>query len=211
MFSPQSFKETRINILHQLIKRRPLGVLSAIIDDEIIVNHIPFVLEEKEGEFGMLQCHVARANPVWKGLSQQKEVVVIFQGENSYISPSWYPSKQEHGKVVPTWNYIAVQARGLPKVIEDRHWLLAHVSTLSDAHESAMKEPWKVADAPAEYINKLTNAIVGIEIPITALNGTWKLSQNRSKEDQVGIIENLESQADANARSIAKALKSRMK
>lgn len=210
MFSPQSFKETRIDVLHQLIKSNSLGVLAAIVDDEIVVNHVPFLLEKTKNEFGTLQCHVAKANPVWKDLSKQKEIVVIFQGADSYISPSWYPSKQEHGKVVPTWNYIVVHARGVPKVIEDQEWLFNHVSQLSDQHEQNMKEPWKVTDAPSDYITKLTQAIVGIEIPITTLNGKWKVSQNRPKTDQIGVVENLEIQASDDAKNIANTIQKRI-
>lgn len=210
MFSPQSFKETRIDVLHQLIKSNSLGVLAAIVDDEIVVNHVPFLLEKTKNEFETLQCHVAKANPVWKDLSKQKEIVVIFQGADSYISPSWYPSKQEHGKVVPTWNYIVVHARGVPKVIEDQEWLFNHVSQLSDQHEQNMKEPWKVTDAPSDYITKLTQAIVGIEIPITTLNGKWKVSQNRPKTDQIGVVENLEIQASDDAKNIANTIQKRI-
>jgi transcriptional regulator len=149
-----------------------------------VVNHIPFLMRD-----GMLVGHVARANDVWKNLAG--ESVVIFQGPEAYITPSWYASKREHGKVVPTWNYAVVHAHGTPRAIEDRDWLYALVTELTDANEASRPQPWKVTDAPAEFVRAQLGAIVGIEIAVARLVGKWKASQNRSAADRRGVIEGL--------------------
>src|SRR5262245_60073347 len=135
--------------------------------------------------------HVARANEAWQRFSKSVPSVVIFQGAESYITPSWYPSKHAHGKAVPTWNYAVVHAHGLPVVIEDKAWLLSHVNQLTDLHEADQALPWKVSDAPPDYIDRLISAIVGIEIPISKLAGKWKVSQNRSESDKLGVAAGL--------------------
>jgi len=203
---PKSNQETNISTLHSVIKENPFAAWTTISEGKITANHIPFVLDENKGEFGTLTGHVARANPIWKTFSKDLESVIIFQGDHSYITPSWYPTKKEHGKAVPTWNYAVVHAYGNPNVIEDREWLLTHVNELTDTHESNQKQPWKVSDAPDEYINKLVKAIVGIEIPINRLVGKIKLGQNRSKSDQLGMVEGLSNEDSSQARSLANML-----
>lgn len=187
MYIPAYFEESRLDVLHSLIEKHTLGTFVVPTETELIANNIPFLIDGTRGPFGVLQAHVARANPVWKTLSSRIPSLVCFQGENNYISPSWYASKQEHGKVVPTWNYITVQAQGYPKFIEDKTWLLDFVTRLTNKHEAMMEMPWQVTDAPADYIDQLLGAIVGVEIPIERIQGKWKMSQNRSETDRANI------------------------
>lgn len=188
MYIPKHFEEPNLETLHDLIDQRPLGTLIVPTMAELIANNLPFLIDRARGPYGTLVAHVARANPVWKTPLSTISALVCFQGANNYISPSWYPSKREHGKVVPTWNYITVAAHGRPKFIEDKTWLLNLVTRLTQKHESQMQNPWQVTDAPADYIDSLLGAIVGVEIEITKIEGKWKMSQNRSGEDRAGIL-----------------------
>jgi len=156
------------------------------------VNHIPFLLRAD----GTLAGHVARANDVWRRFAEKPESIVVFQGPSGYVTPSWYPAKREHGKVVPTWNYAVVHAHGTPRAIDDKAWLRAFVTELTDANESREKAPWRVTDAPEEYVQAMLGAIVGIEIPVRALVGKWKVSQNRSEADRAGVAEGLAGRGD---------------
>jgi transcriptional regulator len=203
MYIPQAHEETDIDVLHALIRSHPLGTWVAQSNTELVANHLPFIIDTTRGEFGTLMCHVARANPVWQTHSRTMNSIVTFKGPQSYITPSWYPSKHAHGKAVPTWNYAVVHAQGLPQVIEDREWLLTHVAELTDTHESTQALPWKVSDAPPEYIDKLLAAIVGIEIPIARLIGKWKASQNRSTADKLGVIAGLTARGDPQSQDMA--------
>jgi transcriptional regulator len=197
MITPNVFKETDLDVLHGLIRSHPLGTWVTSEDDVLDVNHIPFVLDAAHGEYGVLRGHVNIANPVWRSLPTAKESIVVFQGADSYISPSWYPSKQEHGKVVPTWNYIVLHAHGIPRAITDEEWLFEHLNALTNQHESKRDQPWKVSDAPEEFTSKMVKAIVGIEIPISNLLGTWKASQNKQQPDKEGVVSGLNSTEDA--------------
>ncbi len=203
MHVPNKFKETNVDVLHDLVQSHPLGAWIVSKDDELEVNHLPFALDKTQGEFGVLKGHVSIANPVWKSLPTTKESIVVFQGAEAYITPSWYPSKQEHGKAVPTWNYVVVHAHGQPKAITDKDWLLEHLNTLTDQQESDQAKPWKVADAPASFTEKVLNAIVGIEIPISALNGAWKTSQNKTPADKAGVIDGLRSDEKTHSAEMA--------
>ena len=206
MYVPKFNDEKDITVLHSLVKSKPLGAWSAIANGEIVVNHIPFVLHENSGEFGTLVGHVARSNGIWQAFSTEVDSVVVFQGDQAYISPSWYPSKHKHGKAVPTWNYIVVHAHGIPRTIEDPQWIRQHVNELTDIHESGQQLPWKVSDAPEDYIDKLIGVIVGIEIPITKLTGKWKLGQNRPTADKMGSIAGLMSGDDPQSHGLANQL-----
>jgi transcriptional regulator len=157
--------------------------------DHLVVNHIPFMLDVGRGAHGTLVGHVARANPVWQQLGTS---VAVFQGPQAYVSPNWYPSKRSHGKVVPTWNYAVVHAHGQPRAIQSRDKVLAIVTRLTQTHEAGSAVPWAVSDAPADYIDQMLKAIVGIEIPIERLVGKWKATQNRSLPDRLGTIAGLE-------------------
>jgi transcriptional regulator len=203
MYLPKQFEETDLNILHGLIKSHPFAALVTYGDSGLEVNHLPFLVDSDRGEFGTLRGHVARANPVWRQLSATSETIAVFQGPECYISPGWYPSKQEHGKVVPTWNYAVVHAHGVAHAIEDGAWLLQLVSELTDTHEAASALPWKVTDAPAEFIDKLIESIVGIEIPISRINGKWKVSQNRPPADRLGVIAGLATRQDESSTAMA--------
>ena len=207
MYIPSFNEQHDQDALQDLIRARPLATWSTLVAGEIVVNHMPFLLDASRGEFGTLVGHVARANPVWRDLPAGLESVVAFQGDQAYITPAWYPGKQEHGKVVPTWNYVTVHARGIASCIEDRDWLLAHVTALTDSQEAGRAQPWQVSDAPDDYINTMLRAIVGIEIPITQLEGKWKLGQNRSEADQLGMIEGLRN-GDEGAGGLADELES---
>jgi len=203
MYVPKHFEERDVGVLQALIRSYPLGAWVAPVDQTLVANHIPFLVESTRGEYGTLVGHVARANPIWKSFSKEVASLVIFQGPQSYITPSWYPTKHAHGKAVPTWNYAVVHAHGVPRAIEDRDWLLKHVTQLSDLQESERAVPWSVSDAPPDYIDTLLKAIVGVEIPISTVVGKWKTSQNRPLPDKLEIIAGLSERGDGNSRQMA--------
>jgi transcriptional regulator len=203
MYVPKHFEERDVGVLHALIRSNPLGAWVTQFDGELVVNHIPFLVESAQGEYGMLVGHVARANPIWKSFCKERASVVIFQGPQCYITPSWYPTKHAHGKAVPTWNYAVVHAHGVPRAVEDRDWLLKHVTQLSDLQESTRAVPWSVSDAPPDYIDTVLKAIVGIVIPINTIVGKWKTSQNRLLPDQLGTIAGLHERGDENSQQMA--------
>jgi transcriptional regulator len=210
MYVPKFNEENNVPDLHLLIESNPLGAWTAIVDGNIVVNHIPFLIHKDQGELGTLVGHVARANSIWQGFSTEKDSLVIFQGNQAYSSPNWYPSKHEDGKGVPTWCYTVVHAHGIPRKIEDPEWLLQHVNELSDTQESKQKLPWKVSDAPKDFIDMLIGGIVGIEIPITELQGKWKLDQNRSDSDNLGVIAGLKSTDDPESHAVADRIAEQM-
>lgn len=191
MYLPGHFEESRVDVLHGLIHEHPLGALVTVTAKGIEANHIPFEVDPEPAPFGTLRGHVARANPVWREFSREVEALVIFQGASIYISPAWYPTKQQTAKVVPTWNYAVVHAYGTPRFIDDRAWLRDFVTKLTDRHETPRREPWKVTDAPADYVDQMLGAIVGLEIPLSRLVGKWKMSQNRPAQDRDGVVEGL--------------------
>lgn len=202
MYTPKYNEVTDRSVLAEHIKSNPFGSWSCIAGDEVVVNHIPFVFHEDRGEFGTITGHVSRANPVWENCSSDKNSAIVFHGEDAYISPSWYPSKHHEGKAVPTWNYNLVQVRGIPSFQEDRNWLFDHIKELTDIHEKSQALPWKVDDAPKEYINRLVNGIIGIEIPISSIVGKWKLGQNRPESDQIGMVAGLSSRDDRGSQAL---------
>jgi transcriptional regulator len=204
MYTPPSFKEERVEVMHGLIRERPLATLVTVGPDGMTANHIPLMIEREPAPYGTLVGHVARANPVWKLAGTM--ALAIFTGPEHYISPSWYPSKQEHGKVVPTWNYASVHAHGRLTIHEDREWLLDLVSRLTETHEAQFERPWKVADAPAEYVDGLLKAIVGIEIRIERLEGKWKMSQNRPPADREGTATGLQGMKTPSATEVVELM-----
>jgi transcriptional regulator len=194
MYLPAHFEESRTEVLHALMRGHPLGLLVTQGPGEpaaVDANALPFHLDPARGTHGMLVAHVARANPVWREARTDTEVLVVFQGPQAYVSPGWYATKAETGKVVPTWNYILVEARGRLVVRDDAAWVHALVSGLTDIHEAGQAQPWKVADAPDDYIAATQRAIVGIEVELTSLRGKWKMSQNRSAADRAGVVRGL--------------------
>ena len=189
MYLPSHFEETRPEVLDALLQAHPLGLLVTTDDQGApVINPIPFMRMPARGPLGTLVGHVARANPVWRQRPGAPEALVVFQGPDGYISPNGYASKAEHGKVVPTWNYAVVQARGPLVVLDEAAAALALVSQLTRRHEAVQQRPWAVTDAPDDYIATLLGAIVCIEIPLTALVGKYKLSQNRSTADRAGLV-----------------------
>ena len=209
MYRAEAFKTQHTTELHALIEQYSFGTLISSIDKTITANHLPFFLDKEAGSLGYLRCHVARSNPVWQTLCDQ-EILITFQGPNCYISPSWYPSKHQHGKAVPTWNYVAVQAKGRATIIDEPSKLLSHITELTNKHESGQAKPWTVSDAPDDFIETLSQAIVGIEIPILELNGTIKANQNRSTADQMGVLAGLSHETNEQARAIAQVIKSNL-
>ncbi len=203
MYLPKHFEETRVDVLHGLIRAYPFGVLVTLTGGGLDANHIPFEVAPDPSPFGTLRGHFARANPIWRQTSPGAEALVIFQGPHTYISPSWYATKRTTGKVVPTWNYAVVHAHGVPRFIDHQAWLRAFVEKLTERHEAQRQEPWKVTDAPADYINKQVGAIVGLEIPVTRLVGKWKVSQNRSPDDRAGVVEGLKRDTQRSAEAMA--------
>ena len=203
MYIPAHFAETRVDVLHELIRCHPLGTLIASTESGLEANHIPFLLSDAPNTYGVLRCHVSRTNSIWKSLSERQEVLVVFQGAGAYISPSLYEAKAKDGKVVPTWNYIAVHAYGTPRVVTDSAWLHGLISALTDRHEAARELPWHVSDAPSDYIEKMLGAIVGIEIPIARLVGKWKASQNRGSTDRASVAADLSDSAPEMSRTVA--------
>jgi len=191
MYLPKHFEETHVPILHDLIRAYPLGALVVLTARGLEANHIPFEVDPDPLPFGTLRGHIARANPLWRERSRDVEALVIFQGVSAYVSPAWYQTKRETGRVVPTWNYAVVHAHGAPRFIDDRAWLRAFVEQLTNRHEAARPDRWKITDAPPEYIEQQLGAIIGLEIPITRLIGKWKLSQNRPAPDRAGVVEGL--------------------
>jgi transcriptional regulator len=196
MYLPSHFREDRVEVLHALIQRHPLGTLIATVDGRPEANYVPMLFDRSRGSFGTLTGHVARADPLWRTSGGGAEVLVIFHGADAYVSPSCYPSKRTDGKVVPTWNYAVVHARGRIQFFDDRDRLHALVSALTDHQEALRPEPWAVTDAPAAYIDAMLKAIVGFEIEISELTGKFKASQNRSDADRAGVHAELQARRD---------------
>jgi len=207
MYIPSPFAENDPAVLHALIRAHPLGTWVTTNGEELVANHVPFLIDAKRGPHGTLIAHVARANPVWRTFSTTVRSLVVFQGVNTYITPSWYPSKRAHGKAVPTWNYAVVHAQGTPRAIEDRGWLRHHLDALVATHEATQPMPWKIADAPADFVDGLLRVIVGIEIPLDSLSGKWKVSQNRPEPDKRGVVDGLAARGEATAAAMAELVR----
>lgn len=203
MYEVAAFRETRIEVMHALIRAHPLATLVTVCGGIAEANHLPLLVDPDPAPNGTLRGHVARANPLWRQ-APEGNVLAVFQGPQAYVTPSWYPSKREHGKVVPTWNYAVVHVRGPLVVHEDREWLRDLVSRLTLSQEAGRSQPWGVGDAPAEYIDRMLEAIVGIEIPVTSIEGKWKVSQNRAQADRDGVASGLRECGDAEAQSMAR-------
>jgi transcriptional regulator len=191
MYSPAAFAEDRLDVQHALMRAHPLATLIVAAAGDITADLVPFQLYPAEGPRGTLRAHVARANPAWQALRDGAACLVVFQGPQAYVSPGWYATKALHHKVVPTWNYAVVQARGKVRVVEDAQWLRRQLGDLSAAQEGALPQPWAVTDAPAPFIDALLEAIVGIELAIDSIHGKWKVSQNRAAADRAGVAAGL--------------------
>ena len=190
MYLPKHFLVEDQSVLAQLISEYPLATIVANLDGRFEINHLPLMLSADKTK---LYGHVAKMNPLVKvASSSSTSVTAIFNGPNAYVTPSWYPSKQESGKVVPTWNYAVVHAEGSIKLIEDAQWLRSHVSQMTNLHEPTYQSTWKLDDAPEEYVQMMLKAIIGIEIEVGSLVGKFKLSQNRPAEDYDAVVGQLE-------------------
>ena len=191
MYIPHANEEKRIPVLHQLIHDEPLAALVTLTSTGLLATHLPLVLESTPDTFGILRGHVSRANPQWRDLNAAVDALAIFSGPQHYITPTWYPGTYEHGKEVPTWNYVVVHAYGPLQIIHDEHWLLTHLEQLTAQSEVDVPTPWKPSDAPADFIRTLLHGIVGFELPIHRLEGKWKVSQNRTSAEKQGVLEGL--------------------
>jgi len=195
MYRPEQFRVEDIAQMHALLRARPFAALITAGPSGLYATHLPTVLKD-EGERGVIECHLARANPHWKDIAAGGEALMIFQGAQGYITPSWCPSKVEHGKVVPTWNYVIVHVYGRAEVMENKDWLHRHVSELTKQQEQFQTTPWALSDAPQSYIDSMLRGIVGFRFAITRLEGKWKMSQNRELKDQIGVARGLGVRAD---------------
>ena len=191
MYRPAHFAEDRLEVLQGLVRRHPLATLIAQRGATIDADHVPVLIDPADGPCGTLRGHVARANALWKSVADDSEVLAIFHGVDHYVSPAWYPSKLVDAKVVPTWNYVVVHARGPIRFRHEPEWLHALVTRLTNTHEASRNDPWSVSDAPDDYVRSMLRAIVGFEIPLSSLTGKWKMSQNRSSQDRDGVAAGL--------------------
>ena len=205
MYLPEKFREMRTPVLHALMRTYPLATLVVNTPGGMLANHVPLEIAAG-GEFGVLRGHIARANPLWKQSEAGAEALAIFQGPEGYISPNFYPSKLQSGEVVPTWNYAVVHARGAISFTQDAPWLRDLVGRLTDAHEAASEQPWKVDDAPVAFTDTQLRFIVGLEVPINSLIGKFKLSQNRTETDRDGVRRGLEARGDDQALGMLRML-----
>jgi transcriptional regulator len=188
MYQPPAFREDRIEVQHQLIRAHPLALLITAGPTGLLANLFPFLLDSEGTDKGTLRLHIARANPQWRELESVEECLVVFCGPQDYVTPSWYETKRETGKVVPTWNYVMVHVWGRPRVIHDDVWLRRQIEDLTDSRERLRAAPWKVDDAPPDFIAAQMRAIIGVEIPISRTEGKWKMSQNRPAADRAGVV-----------------------
>ncbi len=198
MYRPTHFAEERLEVLYALMRERPFATLVTQGKAGPGADHLPLHLTPN----GRLQGHVARANPIWRDAADT-DVLAIFHGPQAYVTPSWYATKREHGRAVPTWNYVVVHARGRLRAVEDVAWLRQQLDDLVERHESGFDHPWRVDDAPADYIEKMLAAIVGIEIEITGLSGKWKISQNQPAINREGVVAGLRQQGTTDSQAMA--------
>ncbi len=202
------FNESRKDVLHTLVRNYPLATF-VVYDGGIVVNHFPLVIDDT-GEHGTLKGHIPKSNELWKTFGNGLQAVAVFQGPEAYVTPSWYPSKQEHGEVVPTWNYVVVHAHGTPVAVHDANWLLEHLNRLTDQQEAQQQLPWKVSDAPVDFTARMLEFIVGVEMPISSIAGKWKLSQNRPDADRTGVAAGLKNRGESDDLAIEEMLRQRI-
>jgi transcriptional regulator len=188
MYQPVAFREERLEVQHALMRAHPLGLLITAGPAGLLANPFPCLIDAEGSDNGTLRLHIARANPQWRELEAVDECLVVFQGPQDYVTPSWYATKRETGKVVPTWNYATVHAWGRPRVVNDDVWLRRQLDDLTISREGRRDAPWSVGDAPSDFVAAQMRAIVGVEIPIARIEGKWKMSQNRPEADRLGVI-----------------------
>jgi transcriptional regulator len=202
MYRPDHFRVDDVKAMHALMRERPFASLVSAGAKGLFASHLPTVLKE-EGPSGVIECHLARANPHWSELAEGNEALMMFHGPQAYITPNWYPAKAQHGKVVPTWNFAVVHAYGCPEVMHAHDWLLRHVTELTAQQESGEAQPWRPSDAPAAFIDVMLRGIVGFRFAITRLEGKWKMSQNREMPDRAGVVKGLSKRAEGDDPAIA--------
>jgi transcriptional regulator len=196
MYQPRVHEVDDLARQHEFVRANPLGLLVTNGPGGLMANPLPFHLDETAGPFGALRVHVARANPQWREADGERRALVVFQDPGVYVTPSWYATKRETGKVVPTWNYVCVQARGSLRVVDDPAWLRRQLDALTASREAARETPWTVDDAPADYVEQMMNAVIGLEMTIESIEGKWKVSQNRVAADRAGVVDGLRAEAD---------------
>jgi transcriptional regulator len=207
MYIAKFNEETRIPVLDQLMRSHPLVSLVTMGSSGLFATHLPVVLHRESHTSAVLRGHLSRANQQWREYDASVSALAIFAGPQHYITPNWYPEKAATGKVVPTWNYAVVHAYGALKVIEDPAWLLTHLNSLTDTHEGSSPSPWKVSDAPADYVESIARGIVGIELTIERLEGKWKVSQNQTEQTRVSVaggLAELDTEASLAMRALVK-------
>jgi transcriptional regulator len=207
MYVPSAFRQSSEDELFGLVEHYPFATLVAITASGLLANHQPMVLHRDEGSQGLLRGHLARGNALVDDALEGADVLAIFQGPSAYISPSWYPSKAEHGKVVPTWNFAAVHCQAVLRFQSDSDWLLTHLSSLTQMHEQGLPEPWSVDDAPAHFIDTMMRGIVGIELELKHVEGKWKLGQNRADADRVNVERVLANESDSRLNAVAELMR----
>ena len=203
MYNPAPFEESRVPVLQAFMERHPFATVVAAVSGAVDALHVPLLVHPAAGPLGGLRGHIAKANRLWRELADGSEVLAVFRGADGYISPAWYPEKREHGRVVPTWDYEVVHARGNIHWIQDPAMLRALVSDLTDQHEAGRPNAWSLNDAPEDYVAGMLKAIVGFEVQITGLTGKMKLSQNRSEADRAGVVSGLAESADPRSSELA--------
>lgn len=202
MYQPAHFRQLDSGQVRALISAHPLATVFHQAGGQPTADHLPLLFDALDGPHGTLRGHVARANPLWREMNGNT-VLAVFQGPQGYVSPSWYPSKAATAKVVPTWNYAVVHARGVLKAVSDAPWLHAFVDRLTRTHESSRAHPWQTSDAPDDYLQTMLRAIVGIEIELVAIEAKWKVSQNRSAADRLGVVAGLTGESTPSAQALA--------
>jgi len=205
LYNPPAFRVDDREIVQKHIEQTGLAMLVTNGEHGPIVSHIPLLLDRNRGTEGTLIGHMAKANPQWQSGERNVDAVAVFPGPDAYISPSWYPSKQQHGRVVPTWNYTTVHARGRLQFHDDPAWVLDAVERLTTRHEGTRAEPWAVSDAPERFVQSQLTAIVGFELEITSLEGKRKVSQNREDADRKGVVDGLGAEGDEEMLALVKA------
>ena len=203
MYNPSHFQENRLGVLHGLIRQQPLSTLVTLTAEGLVANHIPLYLRFDGTGQGTLVGHVARANPIWKDVDANTAALAIFQGPHKYITPRAYATKAEHGKVVPTWNYVVVHARGPLQLHQDAGWIRQQLAELVTQQEAPAAAPWAVDDAPRDYTDKMVEALVGISVPIADISGKWKVSQNQPAVNQTSLLQALRAEGAADADAMA--------
>jgi transcriptional regulator len=208
MYRPAHFEPPSRGAIAAMLRDRPLATIVRVGALGLDADPVPLLYDADDAPHGTLRGHVARANPLWRD-ADGRDVLALFHGPQAYVSPGWYPSKAEHGKVVPTWNYVLVQAHGRLRAVDDAAWLRALVGRLTDTHEAARPAPWAVTDAPADYVDSMLRAIVGIEIVVTRIEGKWKSSQNRAEPDRAGVARGLHDAGRLSAEAIEQLVRER--